>query len=1252
MYTKMWKLGTPNMVKIQSDLIGDYELTQMFDIDKIYLATMSYKDGVLEQETKDGEVTKGQIANTLLQNYMDIICDRRNFANARGSIDVITKKLKSELLKPVLQAQTSGYIQGMYDLLPSFQALRKMEFSVGKTGIGPFALNITNLALTQYTHLTFNYDEQAKEYGFKDLDCIYGKDGLRVSDWLSAMVNAHVDVAKDPYVFDLNVNQFTYNHANFLLRAGMGMSTFTFLAQPALKDYANTMNNAGGIYGGNLDGLNPESESNSRKRKQLLVQKYHYYTKILKSILKNNEELLNTGDKNVLTKDDVDSIKNTIEYFDYLCMTSKQRKSAGITKAPQFPLNRVMIFNEEFAKSAILNYHSSNLSERAASIMFQLCALASFEELRKYAQGISDLVRVSQVDTKKFGNNITDHMDFVNEYETFKYSSDLWTINDESFIKSIPVNKDKKVTVKDISKHALDRYFSLMYLDKKLYNATKYTKAILRHQTFTATDGFDQLYTTICGILNGNKDYTDVNGKPVTKYNKLYGKDTAQTIAGAIDNIVRFNSFMNVGTQIYNDAVESGDTFMIDFTIGGNQEAVIIKIRELLFGTKQQGSIFERVSDLLAKMRKDLYNEAYDGLTDGTCVTNELLLYLNPQSPSSKYPIGRMLLSMSQTEMNGDQKRQLISAFSQLLSHKNPEIRNLARDLAFYAYFSTYDQNTANSFFDLVPAQYRAQYDKSLKQVLHAMSVHSKEDPSIHANAVKAMVNVNSDTLDDGDIMRLGAMNIIDTMSRNFWYDDNIVKVYYTDKYSDTKSNVLTSYGGELLGHSILDVQSGSMFPTYIATTKTAPTAMYIKIRKGSGTFLYRKVGSILRSYESEGKWKKANPFAIYVCVPKAGLHQNGVNQYELYANAETQSIFEQNMLPSSDFAEDVVRKDIEERVSYSSTSQWEFQVEWNNEQVPSVYRSTNAQIYEQDVEVDEKTTQVVAGLRIYGGEKAPEAQAQNQINTDITINVVQKDLGENNRVKPTINNPNVVDVVIGAESDNIVKSILQLNKETVKIHFTTPHFLNDYEVSQKEIDSWIDEQVQKFETTIEDDVEDRDQLIAAKKAELKSGNTAKSEIVQNKMNKFVLSVVQKIIASGIKIEHLSASATDGKTTMAKAVANANAAYRSDFISDKSFIYVNHKLSSKRKAFSAFLNSIDNEASVAQRITTETLAEDISAVNDVNSEDKRVKKIIEKNTTPAKKARVNKFANMAVDEFDIVSSVDEQNKDNADNLSC
>ena len=80
------------------------------------------------------------------------------------------------------------------------------------------------------------------------------------------MVNAHVDVAKDPYVFDLNLNNATYNHATLLLRAGMGMSTFTFLAQPLLKYFADMLNNTGGLYGKNLDGNNQDDPQDSFKK--------------------------------------------------------------------------------------------------------------------------------------------------------------------------------------------------------------------------------------------------------------------------------------------------------------------------------------------------------------------------------------------------------------------------------------------------------------------------------------------------------------------------------------------------------------------------------------------------------------------------------------------------------------------------------------------------------------------------------------------------------------------------------------------------------------------------------------------------------------------------------------------------------------------------------------------------------------------------------------------------------------------------
>jgi hypothetical protein len=229
-----------------------------FDIDKLFLATFAYKNG----EFEDSDDTAGGLGNKLLLNYIDIISDIKNYSDARGSIDVITKKLKSELINPILKEGQIGYLTGMVPLLPSFQALRKMEFSTGKSGIGPYALNITNLALTQAMHLDMNLAEGVREaYGFGHLDDIQGRDGILISSWLSAMVNAHVDVAKDPYIFDLNINQFTYNHSALLLRFGMGMSTFTFLAQPILKIYAQQMNNVGGVYGGNVDGNNVESSA-------------------------------------------------------------------------------------------------------------------------------------------------------------------------------------------------------------------------------------------------------------------------------------------------------------------------------------------------------------------------------------------------------------------------------------------------------------------------------------------------------------------------------------------------------------------------------------------------------------------------------------------------------------------------------------------------------------------------------------------------------------------------------------------------------------------------------------------------------------------------------------------------------------------------------------------------------------------------------------------------------------------------------
>jgi hypothetical protein len=48
------------------------------------------------------------------------LVDKKNFALARGSIDVITELLQEELIKPYLKDSSSGYAEGGYQLLPSF----------------------------------------------------------------------------------------------------------------------------------------------------------------------------------------------------------------------------------------------------------------------------------------------------------------------------------------------------------------------------------------------------------------------------------------------------------------------------------------------------------------------------------------------------------------------------------------------------------------------------------------------------------------------------------------------------------------------------------------------------------------------------------------------------------------------------------------------------------------------------------------------------------------------------------------------------------------------------------------------------------------------------------------------------------------------------------------------------------------------------------------------------------------------------
>lgn len=73
-------------------------------------------------------------------------------------------------------------------------------------------------------------------------------DGKPILSWISGLINAHVDIAKDPWISRLNVNPMTYNLTNLLIRTGFGKRTFYFLKQPGMIQMAKKYAQANGQF--------------------------------------------------------------------------------------------------------------------------------------------------------------------------------------------------------------------------------------------------------------------------------------------------------------------------------------------------------------------------------------------------------------------------------------------------------------------------------------------------------------------------------------------------------------------------------------------------------------------------------------------------------------------------------------------------------------------------------------------------------------------------------------------------------------------------------------------------------------------------------------------------------------------------------------------------------------------------------------------------------------------------------------------
>ena len=757
-----------------------------FDIDKLYIATYSYDPETNERYTWNNdaksytEQTEGALINKLLDSYTLVISDKKTLAETRASIDTLTGILKKEIL-PLVQTTELKEAEPMYELMPSFQESRKTEYTSGKAGIAPFALNSTNHCLTQATHLRMKFSEGANKYNLNQFDEITGQDGYKILDWLSAMINAHVDVAKDPYIIVLNVNKVTYNMASFLLRTGKGRNTFLFLAQPALKEYANRKIMNEGVIG---------------------VSK-QYDNQIFSDIKQKYWDMLNRFPLS-------DTYKKNIE----------QLVQNGSVDA----------FNQSKLASSLESFRSNDITPQ--DIVQQLLVIKAYQDLASDAQTMADLVQRSQIDTKKYGNNLSQLQNFYNSYTTF-----------------IEDNKEKFFT-DTVDTNGLDIYFGNTFLHKKLIYVMDLSNSILRSQVFAATNGYKEILTSILQQIRGGNYVPTNNGKSILfKYKATSNKEYVGALSNKIESIIRAKVVANSTNLMLTDS----------------------DINDVLFG---KDSIARRLNSIknYIRVNKDDIN-LMTFVDESGNITNELLNYLQAVTSNNKRNISYINTSTSTMNNSRYYEDRLRSAFYDLLTSEDNVIKEFAETLVKYSFLTSYDNRTPNSFFNLVPMWYKRKlgYVSSIADAINKLNYG---DTSV--------INSNN-TSDQVDSIYL-------SLVRNYWRDNDIVPVFVRrvrrdDEGGERVSNVINLASAtsktRVNVNTVISVKGDYDISRNYKFFKIVGT--------GNNIDVYQRIGDIVNL--DTGKTIER----IYTVVPKLGYDAGSNSIYELYKEGDQPSAFDTN---------------------------------------------------------------------------------------------------------------------------------------------------------------------------------------------------------------------------------------------------------------------------------------------------------------------------------------------------------------------
>lgn len=531
----------------------------------------------------------------LLDMYISVISNPLNFAETRQPLDTVTDYLKDTILKEVDTITGQGKRTSksqLYYATPAFQSRTKAELNGGKFGIGPFALANAHQVLTQLVKLRFKPNKILRDYGISNLYGIQSNDRNKINilDWLSALINAHVDVAKDPYIIRLNVRKLTFNMTNFLIRSGKGESTFYFLPQQILKDFAIEYDKYSGFYNVDTQNKNPESLAYRTI--------WNTYFEKAKSLSKGKyDQLLDfLNDKGV-------GVKQREKMFD------------------------VNYLKKQLKKEETFDWYYN-----------QLLIMKTYQELNPFSRSLSELTTLSQIDTKRFGNNFGLQSAFLDKWKQFM-------VEQQVFEDPIKV-------------------FSNTFLGKKMQDALIFPRIAFQNTMIRLTPEFENLRTLI----------------------EFYTKGYAISDDTYINNITRSMEATYKAGFFNKYLAENG-----------------IKLSSLLGGPNSISKRLDRIkSDVRSGKYPDLLSS--DGSFENVLINN---IFSRPKEDTTELNGPDFIAYKPNKSGDNNLENEIIRAWEELWDSDYQEIRDFAKDLALYAFYTSGDAFGKNNIFRYVPNSIR-----------------------------------------------------------------------------------------------------------------------------------------------------------------------------------------------------------------------------------------------------------------------------------------------------------------------------------------------------------------------------------------------------------------------------------------------------------------------------------------------------------------------------------------------------------------